>query len=137
MANDGGLKYLFPMLMRQGIKGQDIDEQTEIYENLFTIFYFLAKYSESVTRDRIINKFSEKRFAKLERLFELRGEYYVENERTLAMEVKPEDYIKMISEDHIGMVETIDKLIATLYLLSPQIKAKTEALMSLYGVQAQ
>ena len=57
------------MLMRQGIKGKDIEEQTEIDENLLTIFYFLVKFSDGVTRDRLLNKFTEKRMIKLERLF--------------------------------------------------------------------
>ena len=33
----GCLKYIFPILMRQGVKGQDIDEQMVIDENCMRV----------------------------------------------------------------------------------------------------
>ena len=56
--NDGSLKYLFPILMGQGVKGKDEDEQDEINENILTILYFLVRNSEGVARDRVLFKFT-------------------------------------------------------------------------------
>ena len=41
----GALKYVFPMILRQGIKGKDIDEQRTIDENCLTVVYCMLRSS--------------------------------------------------------------------------------------------
>lgn len=65
IVNDGSLKYIFPILMRQGLKSGDDEEQGEINEHILRVIYFLLRNSVGVSRDRVINKFTESRFAKL------------------------------------------------------------------------
>lgn len=55
--------------MMQGLKGTDTESQQEINEHILKIVYFLLKNSQGVTHDRVMFKFTEKRFAKLERVF--------------------------------------------------------------------
>ena len=107
----------------------------DIDDNLLTVFYFLVKYSEGVTKDRILHKFSEKRFGKLERLFEMRNEYFTENEHSLVVEVSAEEYLKMIKEDSLGLIEMIDKIIVSLFISNSQIKGKIEVLLPLYKIE--
>jgi hypothetical protein len=39
----GGLKYLFPIILRQGLKGKDVDEQKSIDENCLQIINLLVR----------------------------------------------------------------------------------------------
>ncbi len=39
----GGLKYIFPIVLRQGLKGKDVDEQRAIDENMLQIVYIMVR----------------------------------------------------------------------------------------------
>ena len=65
IVDDGSLKYLFPILMGQGVKGHDIDQQSEINEHILSILYTLIKNTNGVNWDRVNYKFIEKRYSKL------------------------------------------------------------------------
>lgn len=39
----GGLKYIFPIVLRQGLKGKDIDEQKSIDQNMLQIVYIMVR----------------------------------------------------------------------------------------------
>lgn len=69
IVNDGSLKYFFPILMRQGLKSNQEEEQEEIYENVLRILLFLLQFSQGQAKDRVIYKFIEKNYQKMEKLF--------------------------------------------------------------------
>jgi hypothetical protein len=43
LINMGGLKYIFAIMMRQGVRGEDVDEQKTIDENCLYIIYSMIK----------------------------------------------------------------------------------------------
>lgn len=132
IVNDGSLKYFFPILMGQGVKGKDEDEQKEINENILGVLYFLVRNSAGVARDRVLYKFAEKRFSKLERVVELR----MENSPDLSPrhhELSAEAYLKTIQEE--GLIpELCDKIILTLWDSSSKMRAKIPVFLSLFAL---
>jgi hypothetical protein len=69
------LKYLLAVLRRKGVRGEDVDEQRVIDENVVAVVYCMVRSVEGVGKDRVEYKLAENRFENLERLFEVRAEY--------------------------------------------------------------
>lgn len=63
------------MLMK-GIKSKKEDEQKSINESIFSIAGSLIKNSKGLPLERVINKFRENDFEKIDRLFEIHGIYF-------------------------------------------------------------
>lgn len=105
---EGGLKYLFPVLMRQGLKDKDASVQTVIDENCLTILKGLLRFTSGINHDRVINKLREKNFEKLLRLVELRTEYSDVVGEDQPIEEK--DYPNLLKTG-LTVIELIDQLI--------------------------
>jgi hypothetical protein len=56
------LKYLLAMILRQGLRGADVDEQRAIDEAVLTILYVMVRATSEIYRSRVESKLSEKRF---------------------------------------------------------------------------
>lgn len=61
----GCLKYIFPIILRQGVKGQEIDEQMVIDENCLRIVLEMIVSTSEIYKMRVEAKLTEKRFVKL------------------------------------------------------------------------
>ena len=48
-----------------------------------------------------------------------------------------EEYLKLVNEDYIGIIETIDKIVVSLYGITTPITDKITALMKLYNVDVR
>ena len=53
IVDNGGLKYLFAVARRKGVRGEDIDEQKAIDENCVNIFYCMVRSLNEVFKDRL------------------------------------------------------------------------------------
>jgi hypothetical protein len=54
--DEGGLKYLFPIMMRQGLKDKEDSSQIVIDENCLNILKQLILHTNGINHDRVINK---------------------------------------------------------------------------------
>lgn len=63
-------------MMNKGIKSKDKEEQKQINECIFTIIKMLLKESESINLERVVNKFRENDYEKIDRLFEFHSNYF-------------------------------------------------------------
>eukprot|EP00929_Paragymnodinium_shiwhaense_P118708 TRINITY_DN90629_c0_g1_i1.p1 TRINITY_DN90629_c0_g1~~TRINITY_DN90629_c0_g1_i1.p1 ORF type:complete len:667 (-),score=192.20 TRINITY_DN90629_c0_g1_i1:42-1952(-) len=70
-----GLKVLFAMFMKKGPKAKAHSAAREAEEHVVTIIQSLCRYCTGTAVARVLNKFTENRFEKLERLLELHEEY--------------------------------------------------------------
>merc|ERR1712072_1553968 len=70
-----GLKVLFAMFMKKGPKAKAASAAKEAEEHVVTIIHSLCRYCTGTAVARCLNKFTESRFEKLERLLELHDEY--------------------------------------------------------------
>merc|ERR1719183_3215616 len=70
-----GLKVLFAMFMRKGPKEKSRAKQRELEEHITSIIQSLCRYCTGTAVARVLNKFTENRFEKLERLLEAHEEY--------------------------------------------------------------
>merc|ERR1712113_1186002 len=70
-----GLKTLFPMFMKKGPKSKSRAETKESEEHVTSIIQSLCRYCTGTAVARVLNKFMENRFEKLERLLEMHEEY--------------------------------------------------------------
>jgi hypothetical protein len=61
---------------RKGVRGEDVDEQKVIDENCVNIVYAMVRSLSDVLKDRLEYKLADNRFENLERLVEMRGEYW-------------------------------------------------------------
>lgn len=52
----GGLKYIFAILLRKGLKSGDVDEQKIIYENCLNVIYALMRGANGITKIRVERK---------------------------------------------------------------------------------
>ncbi|KRX06697.1 Armadillo-type fold [Pseudocohnilembus persalinus] len=71
-----GLKYIAPIMIMKGIKSKKDEEQKQINEQVFSIFRSLIKDTKSLHQERVVNKFRESDFEKIDRLFELHNYYF-------------------------------------------------------------
>jgi len=69
-----GLKVLFSMFMKKGLKLKK-QEQRDAEEHITSIIQSLCRYCTGTAVARLINKFTENDFEKLERLLEMHDEY--------------------------------------------------------------
>jgi len=70
-----GLKVLFAIFMKKGPKTKIKAEATESEEHVVSIIQSLSRYCTGTPVARVLNKFMENSFEKLERLLELHEEY--------------------------------------------------------------
>merc|ERR1712178_190061 len=70
-----GLPVLFSMLMRKGPKEKNKAKLREVDEHVTSIIQSLCRYCTGTAVARVLNKFTENNFEKLERLLELHEEY--------------------------------------------------------------
>lgn len=71
-----GLAYIAPVLMRKGIKSKKPDEQQLIDETILSIFRSLIFNCKGLDLQRVVNKFRDNSFEKIDRLVELHTEYH-------------------------------------------------------------
>lgn len=60
---------MLAVLRRKGVRGEDVDEQRAIDENVVAVVYCMVRSAEGVGKDRVEYKLAENRFENLERLF--------------------------------------------------------------------
>ncbi len=65
LIQDAGLKYVFAVLRRKGIRGEDVDEQKAIDQHCLAILYYLTRSAQQVFKDRVEHKISENNFENL------------------------------------------------------------------------
>jgi hypothetical protein len=82
---------------------------------------------------RVEAKLTEKRFAKLEKLFEVRTEYMQNIGKDALKEVGAQAYLDKM-KDGLGVIEIVDKIICNLILSTSTVRQKLVVLMKLYGV---
>jgi len=70
-----GLKALFAMFMKRGPKPKTVSAQKESEEHVTSIIQSLCRYCTGTAVARVLNKFCENQFEKLERLLEMHEEY--------------------------------------------------------------
>jgi len=70
-----GLKVLFAMFMKKGPKTKGRNETRESEEHVTSIIQSLCRYCTGTPVARVLNKFVENQFEKLERLLEMHEEY--------------------------------------------------------------
>jgi len=70
-----GLKVLFPIFMKKGVKMKSKGEAKELEEHVTSIIQSLCRYCTGTPMARVLNKFMENNFEKLERLLEMHDEY--------------------------------------------------------------
>merc|ERR1712048_940077 len=70
-----GLKVLFAMFMKKGPKAKTKAAGLESEEHVTSIIQSLSRYCTGTAVARVLNKFTENRFEKLERLLEMHEEY--------------------------------------------------------------
>merc|ERR1712217_389411 len=71
----GGLKVLFTMLMKKGPRPKSKAAARESEEHIISIIQSLCRYCTGTSVARVLNKFTENSFEKLERLLEMHEEY--------------------------------------------------------------
>jgi len=71
-----GLKVLFAMFMKRGAKTKGRSEAREVEEHVNSIIQSLCRYCTGTPVARVLNKFMENDFEKLERLLEMHEEYH-------------------------------------------------------------
>lgn len=70
-----GLPVLFSMFMRKGPKEKSKSKLREVEEHVASVIQSLCRYCTGTAVARVLNKFTENRFEKLERLLEAHEEY--------------------------------------------------------------
>jgi len=70
-----GLKVLFPIFMKKGLKLKSRAETQELEEHVTSIIQSLCRYCVGTAMARVLNKFTESSFEKLERLLEMHDDY--------------------------------------------------------------
>ncbi|CAE7216175.1 Ctnnbl1 [Symbiodinium sp. CCMP2456] len=70
-----GLKVLFAIFMKRGAKTKKESEAKELEEHVTSIVQSLCRYCTGTPVARVLNKFVENQFEKLERLLEMHEEY--------------------------------------------------------------
>merc|ERR1719171_191629 len=70
-----GLKVIFAMFMQKGPKLKSRSAARESEEHVMSVIQSLARYCAGTAVARVLNKFTENRFEKLERLLEMHEEY--------------------------------------------------------------
>merc|ERR1740129_990105 len=70
-----GLKVLFAMFMKKGPRPKTRSAVRESEEHVTSIIQSLCRYCTGTAVARVLNKFVENRFEKLERLLEMHEEY--------------------------------------------------------------
>eukprot|EP00357_Protocruzia_adherens_P001989 CAMPEP_0114992152 /NCGR_PEP_ID=MMETSP0216-20121206/11777_1 /TAXON_ID=223996 /ORGANISM="Protocruzia adherens, Strain Boccale" /LENGTH=543 /DNA_ID=CAMNT_0002355575 /DNA_START=85 /DNA_END=1716 /DNA_ORIENTATION=- len=146
-----GLKTVFAIFMKKGlskIKGEKKELQlTE--EHTLSIIHSLCRYSSGINLDRVINKFKENNFEKLERLIELRAFYDSKiskvDDQTRAQkyageELEEDELEQRILldklEDGLFTLQIIDKIIAFLYTCDDDEVLKTlHLLTNIQGIE--
>lgn len=71
-----GLKVLFAIFMKKGAKTKKQSEAKEVEEHVASIVQSLCRYCTGTPVARVLNKFVESNFEKLERLLEMHEEYH-------------------------------------------------------------
>lgn len=71
-----GLKVLFAIFMKKGAKTKKQSEAKEVEEHVTSIVQSLCRYCTGTPVARVLNKFVENNFEKLERLLEMHEEYH-------------------------------------------------------------
>lgn len=71
-----GLKVLFAIFMKKGAKTKKQSEAKEVEEHVTSIVQSLCRYCTGTPVARVLNKFVESNFEKLERLLEMHEEYH-------------------------------------------------------------
>lgn len=71
-----GLKVLFAIFMKKGAKTKKQSEAKEAEEHVTSIVQSLCRYCTGTPVARVLNKFVESNFEKLERLLEMHEEYH-------------------------------------------------------------
>lgn len=69
-----GLKTLFPLFMKRGVKIKSKADTKEVEEHVTSIIQSLCRYCTGTAVARLLNKFMEGNFEKLERLMEMHEE---------------------------------------------------------------
>merc|ERR1719399_9112 len=72
-----GLPVLFSMFMRKGPKEKSKSKLREVEEHVASVIQSLCRYCTGTAVARVLNKFCEDSFGKLERLLEMHEEYTV------------------------------------------------------------
>jgi len=72
-----GLKVLFALFMKKGPKAKAHSAQRESEEHVMSIVQSLTRYCTATAVARVLNKFTENTFEKLERLLEMHEEYAI------------------------------------------------------------
>jgi beta-catenin-like protein 1 len=70
-----GLKVLFARFMKKGPRLKSRSAMRELDEHVTSIIHSLCRYCTGTAVARVLNKFTENRFEKLERLLEMHEEY--------------------------------------------------------------
>mmetsp|Transcript_13275 Transcript_13275/g.30210 ORF Transcript_13275/g.30210 Transcript_13275/m.30210 type:complete len:590 (+) Transcript_13275:133-1902(+) len=91
-----GLKVLFALFMKKGAGQKTKSVARECEEHITSIINSLCRYCTATPVARVLNKFTEFKFEKLERLLEMHEEYF--------LAVKEAD-----RQRHQGLVEKIDR----------------------------
>merc|ERR1712194_298969 len=91
-----GLKTLFPIFMKKGPKVKSRSETKDGEEHVASIIQSLCRYCTGTAPARVLNKFMEGNFEKLERLLEMHHEY--------SRSVKESDAARLS-----GQVQSIDR----------------------------
>ena len=93
----------------------------------------MLRSTSEVYRLRVETKLTEKRFAKLEKLFEIRAEFMQNIGREAETEPTPEQYLERIKEG-LTVVEVVDKILCLLVTSTSTVKDRMIALMRIFGV---
>merc|ERR1712137_105571 len=94
-----GLAVLFPIMMRKGSRPKARSAVCDNDEHTISIIQSLCRYCTGTAVARILNKFTENRFEKLERLLEMHEEY--------ARSVRAADELR-----HSGQMQALDRELA-------------------------
>lgn len=112
-----GLKTLFPMFMKKGMSLKK-KELKDAEEHIMSIIQSLCRYCTGTAVARVLNKFTENSFEKLERLLELHEEYTRSvgeaDARRLSGELKQIDREMEVNEEEQLFLDRCDAGLFTL-----------------------
>jgi len=134
-----GLKFLFPIFMRKGIKEKKPDLQAQLDEYSVTILYSLVCNLTGVYLDRIVNKFKEGDGDKIDRLIELYEQYLKRFKAYKALTGEDETEEAMIEGvDILYILHKLAFILGTLTISEdPELIQLLKKRFDLHGIQAQ
>merc|ERR1719335_2104700 len=113
-----GLKTLFPMFMKKGMSLKKKKEIADAEEHIMSIIQSLCRYCTGTAVARVLNKFTENSFEKLERLLELHEEYTASvaeaDQRRLSGELQQIDREMQVNEEEQLFLDRCDAGLFTL-----------------------